>query len=303
VIIDEQHRFGVLQRLALRQKGGSPHVLVMTATPIPRTLAMTLYGDLEVSLIDELPPGRAPVETRVIEAEDRTQAYKLLRRELNQERQGYIIYPLVEESEKSDLKDVTSMTRQLQEKIFPGVPLAMLHGRMAPEEKQSVMAAFASGQVRLLVATTVIEVGIDVAAATVMIIEHPERFGLSQLHQLRGRVGRGGYRSYCLFINEGGGQETRQRLAIMEQTNDGFRIAEEDLRLRGPGDLIGVRQSGLAELRLANLVRDAGILAAARRAALALMQKDPDLAKPSHAAIRTKLERQSRQIEALLKTS
>jgi ATP-dependent DNA helicase RecG len=303
VIIDEQHRFGVLQRLALRQKGGSPHMLVMTATPIPRTLAMTLYGDLEVSVIDELPPGRAPVETRLIEAEDRIQAYELLRREFSRGCRGYIIYPLVEGSEKSDLKDVTTMTAQLQKEIFPGVQVAMLHGRMAPEEKQSVMTAFAGGQVQLLVATTVIEVGVDVADATVMLIEHAERFGLSQLHQLRGRVGRGGHPSYCFLIHEGGSHETRQRLAIMEQTTDGFHIAEEDLRLRGPGDLIGVRQSGLADLQLANLVRDVNILAEARRAALALIQRDPELTKPAHAAIRTKLERQSRQVAELLRTS
>ncbi len=303
VIIDEQHRFGVMQRLALRRKGGSPHVLVMTATPIPRTLAMTLYGDLEVSVIDELPPGRVPVETRVVDAEDRGRVYELLRREFSKGHQAYIVYPLVEESEKSDLKDVTTMTSHLQQQVFPGVGIAMLHGRIKVEEKQAIMDGFVKKKVQLLVATTVIEVGIDVPDATVMVVEHPERFGLSQLHQLRGRVGRGGERSYCFLIHEGSGLETRERLAVMEETSDGFRIAEEDLRLRGPGELIGLRQHGLADLKLANLVRDATILAAARRAALALLEKDPAIAKPAHAAIRAKLERQSRRAAELLKTS
>jgi ATP-dependent DNA helicase RecG len=275
----------------------------MTATPIPRTLAMTLYGDLEVSLIDELPPGRIPVETRVVDAADRDRVYEVLRREFRAGHQAYIIYPLVEESEKSDLKDVTTMTAELEHRVFPGVGIAMLHGRMPAEEKQAVMEAFVTKRVNLLVATTVIEVGIDVPDATVIIIEHPERFGLSQLHQLRGRVGRGGHLSSCFLIHEGGGPETRERLAVMEQTSDGFRIAEEDLRLRGPGELIGLRQSGLADLRLANLVRDASILSSARRAALALLGKDSEIAKPAHAAIRAKLERQSRRAAELLKTS
>jgi ATP-dependent DNA helicase RecG len=303
VIIDEQHRFGVLQRLALRHKGGSPHVLVMTATPIPRTLAMTVYGDLDVSIIDELPPGRTPVETQVIHAKQRKKVYELLRQEFTRGRQAYIIYPLVEESEKSDLKDVTSMTEHLQKEIFPDIPMAMLHGRMAGEEKQKIMTAFARKEIQLLVATTVIEVGIDVPNATVMVIEHPERFGLSQLHQLRGRVGRSSHHSYCLLIHEGVGLETRQRLAIMEQSNDGFRIAEEDLRIRGPGDLIGVHQAGFIDLKLANLVRDADTLAAARQAALTLMKKDPKLTKPAHAAIKDKIHRQSLQAAELLKTS
>jgi ATP-dependent DNA helicase RecG len=303
VIIDEQHRFGVLQRLALRHKGGSPHVLVMTATPIPRTLAMTVYGDLDVSIIDELPPGRTPVETQVIHAKQRKKVYELLRQEFTRGRQAYIIYPLVEESEKSDLKDVTTMTEHLQKEIFPDIPMAMLHGRMAGEEKQKIMTAFANKKIQLLVATTVIEVGIDVPNATVMVIEHPERFGLSQLHQLRGRVGRSSHHSYCLLIHEGVGLETRQRLAIMEQSNDGFRIAEEDLLIRGPGDLIGVQQAGFIDLKLANLVRDADTLAAARQAALTLMKKDPKLTKPAHAAIKDKIHRQSLQAAELLKTS
>jgi ATP-dependent DNA helicase RecG len=303
VIIDEQHRFGVLQRMTLRQKGVSPHVLVMTATPIPRTLAMTLYGDLDVSVIDQLPPGRPPVETRVVEAKDRNKAYELLRREFNQGHQAYIIYPLVEESEKSDLKDVTTMAAHLQQEVFPDIQLAMLHGRMPPEDKQKVMSAFVDKHIQLLVATTVIEVGIDVPDATVMMVEHPERFGLSQLHQLRGRVGRGKQRSTCLLIHQGGSLETRQRLAVMEQSNDGFHIAEEDLLLRGPGSLVGLEQAGFADLRLANLVRDVPTLEQARRAALTLMQKDPDLTKPAHAAIRDKIKRQSRQATDLLKTS
>ena len=303
VIIDEQHRFGVLQRLALRHKGGSPHVLVMTATPIPRTLAMTVYGDLDVSIIDELPPGRTPVKTEIIHAKQRQKAYELLGQEFSRGRQAYIIYPLIEESQKSDLKDVTTMTDHLQKKIFPHISMAMLHGRMAGEEKQKIMTAFASKKLQLLVATTVIEVGIDVPDATVMVVEHPERFGLSQLHQLRGRVGRSSHASYCLLIYEGGGLETRERLAIMEQSNDGFRIAEEDLRLRGPGDLIGVHQAGFIDLKLANLVRDADTLAAARQAALTLLKKDPELTKPAHAAIKAKIQRQSLQAAELLKTS
>jgi len=264
---------------------------------------MTVYGDLDVSVIDELPPGRAPVETRIIEARKRKVAYDLLRREFSLGHQGYIIYPLVEESEKSDLRDVTTMTEHLQKEVFPHIKIAMLHGRMAPEEKQQVMAAFANKELHLLVSTTVIEVGIDVADATVMMIEHPERFGLSQLHQLRGRVGRSSHPSYCLLIHEGGGAEVRQRLAVMEQSNDGFRIAEEDLRLRGPGDLIGVQQAGFLDLKFANLVRDADTLAAARRAALTLVQKDPELKKPVHSAIRSKIERQSLQAAEVLKTS
>jgi ATP-dependent DNA helicase RecG len=302
VIIDEQHRFGVLQRMVLRQKGGSPHVLVMTATPIPRTVAMTLYGDLDVSVIDEAPPGRAPVVTRAIEAKDRRQVYALLRREFGHGRQGYMIYPLVEESETADLRDVTTMASRLQDEVFPEIRLGVLHGRMTAAEKQTVMAAFATKQIQLLVATTVVEVGIDVADATVMVIEHPERFGLAQLHQLRGRVGRGTHRGYCLLIYEGGSPETRQRLAVLEHSNDGFSIAEQDLRLRGPGDLAGVRQTGLADIRLANLLRDASILAEARRAALALVEKDPHLEKPDHDAIRTRLQRLSRQAAELVKT-
>ena len=302
VIVDEQHRFGVLQRLALRQKGGSPHVLVMTATPIPRSLAMTVYGDLDVSIIDELPPGRAAVETHIIHPKNRNKAFELLRQEFSQGHQAYIIYPLVEESENSHLKDVTTMTSYLQQQVFPDIPLAMLHGRMTAEEKQEIMLAFASKQILLLVATTVIEVGIDVPNATVMVVEHPERFGLSQLHQLRGRVGRSTQQSHCLLMYEGGGLETRQRLAIMEQSNDGFRIAEEDLRLRGPGDLIGVQQAGFMDLKLANLVRDAETLADARRAALTLIQKDPELTKPTHAAIKAKIQRQSLHAAELLKT-
>ncbi len=303
VIIDEQHRFGVLQRMTLRRKGGNPHVLVMTATPIPRTLAMTVYGDLDVSVIDELPPGRAAVETRIIEAKDRRKAYDLLRREFNSGHQGYIIYPLVEESEKSELKDVTTMTEHLQKKIFPQIKMAMLHGRMTPEAKQEVMATFANKGLQLLVSTTVIEVGIDVPDATVMVVEHPERFGLSQLHQLRGRVGRSSHRSYCLLIHEGGGAEARERLAVMEQSSDGFHIAEEDLRLRGPGDLIGVHQAGFLDFKFANLLRDVDTLEAARRAAIALVQKDPELQKPAHSAIKAKMERQTLQVAELLKTS
>ncbi|MBW1980326.1 MAG: ATP-dependent DNA helicase RecG [Deltaproteobacteria bacterium] len=302
VIIDEQHRFGVLQRLALRRKGVNPHLLVMTATPIPRTLAMTLYGDLEVSTIDELPPGRPQVQTVVLEARERKRVYELLRQEFLLGRQAYVIYPLVEESENSELQDVVSMTSHLQDQVFPDIKVGMLHGRLSSEEKQAIMTDFARKKIQLLVATTVIEVGIDVPDATVMVIEHPERFGLSQLHQLRGRVGRGKHPSHCILVHQGGGRESRARLAIMEQTNDGFRIAEEDLRLRGPGELAGVQQSGFANLKMANLLRDVGILRGARRAAMALIARDPEIEKPEHAAIRSKLQRQNEQAAALLGT-
>ncbi len=279
-IIDEQHRFGVLQRSTLKQKGYEPDVLVMTATPIPRTLALTVYGDLDVSVIDELPPGRPPVITRLLFESRRREAYRFLEEELEKGRQAYVVYPLVEETEKSDLKAATEMAARLRQDVFPRWKVGLLHGRMKAGEKESVMSGFKAGEVQILVSTTVIEVGVDVPNATVMVIEHPERFGLAQLHQLRGRVGRGGHQSTCILMGARMfTEETRERLTSFARTNDGFRIAEEDLRLRGPGEFFGTRQSGLPDLRAANIIRDAAMLEDVRREAFELAEQDPDLSR------------------------
>jgi ATP-dependent DNA helicase RecG len=269
-VIDEQHRFGVMQRAELRARGLNPDVLVMTATPIPRSLAMTVYGDLDVSIIDELPPGRTPIVTKVFadNATDRKEVKQVLTRELRSGRQIYVVYPLVEESEKLDLRDATKRYEYLRDAVFPRFSVGLLHGRMKSEEKEKVMSGFVSGEIQILVSTTVIEVGVDVPNASVMVIEHAERFGLSQLHQLRGRVGRGAEQSYCVLLASDKQTEVaRERLGIMEETNDGFRIAEKDLEIRGPGELMGTRQAGLPEFRVANLVRDLEILQAARKEA------------------------------------
>ena len=282
-IIDEQHRFGVIQRATLKDKGENPDVLVMTATPIPRTLALTVYGDLDVSVIDELPAGRMPVKTKVIYEKDRKKVYDLVRKEINKGLQAYIVYPLVEESEKLDLMAATQMFEHLQKDIFPDCRLGLLHGKMKGEDKESVMEQFKSGGIQILVATTVIEVGIDVPQATVMVVEHAERFGLSQLHQLRGRVGRGKHQSLCILLAQyGTSEEARRRLQVMEQTTDGFKIAEEDLQLRGPGEFLGVRQSGLPDFRVANILRDARVLNEAREDAFDLVRRDPRLAEAEH---------------------
>jgi len=270
VVIDEQHRFGVMQRAELRARGLSPDVLVMTATPIPRSLAMTVYGDLDVSIIDEMPPGRTPIVTRVFadNADDRKEVKQLLTREAQAGRQIYVVYPLVEESEKMDLRDATRRYEYLRDQVFPRFSVGLLHGRMKPEEKDEVMLRFVKGEIQILVSTTVIEVGVDVPNASVMVIEHAERFGLSQLHQLRGRVGRGAEQSFCVLLASDKQTEVAQeRLGIMEQTNDGFKIAEKDLEIRGPGEVMGTRQAGLPEFRIANLVRDQDILQAARKEA------------------------------------
>jgi ATP-dependent DNA helicase RecG len=288
-VVDEQHRFGVVQRAILRGKGESPDVLVMTATPIPRTLALTLYGDLDVSVLDEMPPGRQRIVTGVRDERGRARVYAFLREQMQAGRQVYVVYPLVEESEVLDLRAATDMARRLQSEIFPEFRVGLLHGRMSFAEKDGVMGEFRSGAIQLLVSTTVIEVGIDVPNATVMLVEHAERFGLSQLHQLRGRVGRGSERSYCILMSAGASEEARRRLAAMEETGDGFRIAEADLGIRGPGDFFGTRQSGLPAFRVADLLRDAALLEEARQEAFALVAADPDLARPEHRALRAAL--------------
>jgi ATP-dependent DNA helicase RecG len=284
VVVDEQHRFGVMQRLALIAKGRRPDVLVLTATPIPRTLALAFYGDLDQSKIGELPPGRTPVSTRLFGDSQRKAAYELARGELAAGRQVYVVYPLVAESAKTDLADATSGAAQLQ-KVFAGHAVGLLHGQLKADEKKDVMDRFRSGALRVLVSTTVIEVGVDVPNATVMIVEHAERFGLSQLHQLRGRVGRGAEKSHCLLVAHfrRAGDDARERLRAVERTQDGFEIAREDLRIRGPGELLGTRQSGLAVLEIADLYRDGSILEEAREDAFALVESDPELARPEHA--------------------
>ncbi len=290
VVIDEQHRFGVIQRHALMSKGPRPDVLVMTATPIPRTLAMTLYGDLDVSVIDELPPGRTPIETRVFVEKARPRAWALIQEELARGHQAYIVYPLVEESEKVDLADATQGAEQVSA-AFPEARVGLLHGRMKQQEKDAVMAAFRRHELDILVATTVVEVGVDVPNASVMVIEHAERFGLSQLHQLRGRVGRGAAKSHCLLVTGYAlSQDSRERLSVMEQSTDGFVIAEKDLEIRGPGEFLGTRQSGLPELAVANLVRDQALLAVAQVEARAVVAADPHLEAPEHARLVRALE-------------
>jgi len=277
-IVDEQHRFGVLQRGILKKKGENPDILVMTATPIPRTLAMTVFGDLSLSVIDEMPPGRSPIETRLCYESRREQVYGIIREDVKKGQQVYIIYPLVEETEKSDLKAATQMAEHLQQDIFPDLRIGLLHGRMRPEEKEGVMRSFKERELDILVATTVIEVGIDVPNATLMVVEHAERFGLSQLHQLRGRVGRGSAKSRCILLTPGRmSEEGAKRLRVMEATNDGFKIAEADLEIRGPGDFLGTRQAGLPDFRVANILRDGRILEEARQEAFALLEKDPRL--------------------------
>jgi len=291
-IVDEQHRFGVLQRGILKKKGTNPDILVMTATPIPRTLAMTLFGDLSLSVIDELPPGRTPVDTKVYCESRRPQVYERIREEVAQGRQVYVIYPLVEESEKSDLKAATQMAEHLQHDIFPGMRIGLLHGRMKPDEKEGVMYSFKDKKLDILVATTVIEVGIDVPNATLMVIEHAERFGLSQLHQLRGRVGRGSHRSRCILLTSGKfSEDGEKRLRVMEATTDGFKIAEADLEIRGPGDFLGTRQSGMPDFRVASILRDGAILEQARTAALDLIEQDSRLTTSDGKRIKDELLR------------
>ena len=290
VVIDEQHRFGVMQRATLRGKGISADVLVMTATPIPRTLAMTVYGDLDVSVIDEMPPGKKPVRTVLLSESRREKVYQTISVELAKGHQAFIVYPLVEQSENLDLKDATNMAGHLQKDIFPDYKVGIIHGKMKEKEKDAVMKEFLANKINILVATTVIEVGIDVPRASLMVIEHAERFGLSQLHQLRGRVGRRDIPSSCILLADYKcSADARKRLKVMERTNDGFAIAEEDLAIRGPGDFLGTRQSGLPDFRIASIIRDARILNDAKEDAFQLAERDPFLEKPEHIILRETL--------------
>ena len=291
VIIDEQHRFGVMQRAILRDKGVTPDVLVMTATPIPRTLALTVYGDLNVSVIDEMPPGRQTVATKWVREEQRIELYRGIEKAVQRGRQAYIVYPLVEESEKlEEIQAATEMAERLQCEVFPHLRLGLLHGRMRSLEKQEVMAQFKAKQIDILVSTTVIEVGIDVPNATIMVIENAERFGLAQLHQLRGRVGRGEHKSFCYLVTTPKSNDSFERMKVMTRTSDGFEIAEADLRIRGPGEFFGTRQSGLPNLRIANLIQDASLLEAAKAEASRLAQADPSLKQPEHQLLRRMLQ-------------
>lgn len=279
VVVDEQHRFGVHQRNRLLDKGLQPHLLTMTATPIPRTLALSIHGDLEVSQIDELPPGRTPIRTSLLAAADRDEAYSLIREQVALGQRAYVVLPLVEESEKLDLRSAVDVHQQLSEQVFPNLQVGLLHGRMPSADKQAAITAFASGETQVLVSTTVVEVGVDVPEASVMVIDHADRFGLAQLHQLRGRVGRGAAASYCLLVNDSRNALARQRLEVLVRSNDGFEIAEMDLRLRGPGQVLGTRQSGLPDLALASLTDDGEVLEQARRVAQEIVSVDPDLAQ------------------------
>ena len=291
-VVDEQHRFGVKQRAKLWGKNDNPpHVLVMTATPIPRTLAMTIYGDLDVSVIDELPPGRKPIQTLHKYDNQTTSLYAGIRQQVGLGRQVYIVYPLIKESEKTDLKNLEEGYEALTD-IFPEYKMSKIHGKMKSKEKEAEMARFASGETQILVATTVIEVGVNVPNASVMVILDAQRFGLSQLHQLRGRVGRGADQSYCILVtNRALSAETRKRIDIMCETNDGFRIAEADLKLRGPGDLEGTQQSGMAfDLKIANIARDGALVQLARDEAQKIVERDPDCNLPEHAMLWNRLK-------------
>lgn len=289
-VIDEQHRFGVRQRAALRQKGYNPHLLVMTATPIPRSLELTIWGHLDVSVIDEMPPGRKPVSTRVILPTERERAYAFLRHQVKQGRQAFIICPLIEESEKIEAKAAVEEHRRLQEEVFPDLRLGLLHGRMKSAEKEAIMAQFARGELDVLVATPVVEVGIDIPNATVMLIEGADRFGLAQLHQFRGRVGRGEHESYCLLVSDSFSEEAQERLQAVEATHDGFALAQKDLEMRGPGEFLGTRQSGLPDLKLAS-VADIALIQRAREAACRFFEMDPDLIQPDHQLLASQVAR------------
>lgn len=282
VVTDEQHRFGVRQRAALSKKGGNPDMIVMTATPIPRTLALILYGDLDISVINELPPGRKPVKTYAVDRSMRDRINNFIRKNVSEGRQVYIVCPLVEESEGVEAKAASELAVRIAEQDFKDLAVGLIHGRMKPKEKEAVMAGFVDGSINILVSTTVIEVGVNVPNATLMVVENAERFGLAQLHQLRGRVGRGEHASYCILYNEGGTEVSRERMKVMEKTGDGFVISEKDLELRGPGEFFGTRQHGLPELKIANLFRDMDILKAAQEAAQELLRLDRQLDAPEN---------------------
>ena len=296
VVTDEQHRFGVAQRAALAAKASTaPHVLVMSATPIPRTLSLVIYGDLDVSVVDELPPGRTPVETYVVGEDKRQRMYGFVRRLVGEGRQAYLVCPAVEEGEEEsgglELKAAVTYAHTLQTEVFPDLRVGLVHGRLKSREKEAVMGAFARGELDLLVSTTVIEVGVDVPNAALMVVENADRFGLSQLHQLRGRVGRGKHRSYCVLVTSTRNGDSRERLRVLSKTNDGFKIAEEDLRLRGPGDFFGHRQHGLPQLSIADLTADMRVLKQAQGAAEALLEADPGLCRPEHAGLLARVRR------------
>ena len=294
VVVDEQHRFGVHQRDRLLNKGLQPHLLTMTATPIPRTLALSMHGDLDVSQIDELPPGRTPIRTRMLTAAKREKAYELIREEVQLGQRAYVVLPLVDESEKLELRSAVEVHAELASEVFPDLAVGLLHGRLSSAEKQAVLTDFAAGTTQVLVSTTVVEVGVDVPEASVMVIDHAERFGLAQLHQLRGRVGRGAAASHCLLINGSSNPLARQRLDVLVRSTDGFEIAEMDLRLRGPGQVLGTRQSGLPDLALASLADDGAVLEDARTAAQELLNNDPELEQ--HPLLRETLEAQQRRL-------
>jgi ATP-dependent DNA helicase RecG len=289
VVVDEHHRFGVVQRDALRQKGIEaglmPHTLVMTATPIPRSLALTIYAHLEVSVIDEMPPGRRQIKTRWVDGLRRQQAYDFIEKKVAEGRQAFVICPLVEESEKIEAKAATAEYERLQSEVFTGRTLALLPGRMKPKEKDEVMARFRNAEADILVSTSVVEVGIDVPNATVMLVEGADRFGLSQLHQFRGRVGRGEHQSYCILVADNSQGVAFDRMQIIQDTHDGFRLAEADLEIRGPGEFLGTRQSGMPDLRMAKL-SDMATLSLAREQARSLFERDPELAQPEHEPLR-----------------
>jgi ATP-dependent DNA helicase RecG len=287
VIIDEQHRFGVGQRNKLTEKGKNPHFLSMTATPIPRTLSITYMGDMDLSIIDELPKNRIPITTKVIDSQRLPKVYSFIKKQIELSQQCMIVYPLVEESEKSDIAAAVDMYKELKQNIFPDIEMGVIHGKMKSDEKKSIMRDFEQNKINILVATTVIEVGIDVPNATIMLIEHAERFGLTQLHQLRGRVGRGAEKSYCILVNHGTNEKSATRLGIMEETADGFRIADEDLMLRGPGDYIGYQQSGFIKYKIADMITDGPIIRKARKLAIDIIDKDPKL--ENHALIKKRV--------------
>lgn len=289
VITDEQHRFGVNQREDLSKKGTRPHVLVMSATPIPRTLAIILYGDLDISVMDQLPAKRLPIKNCVVDTSYRPTAYRFIQKQVEEGRQVYVICPMVEESEGLDAENVLDYSKKLREALPDSVTVSYLHGRMKPAEKNKIMSAFAANEIQVLVSTTVIEVGVNVPNATVMMVENAERFGLAQLHQLRGRVGRGEHQSYCIFVQGGSDAETKERLEILVKSNNGFQIAGEDLRLRGPGDLLGIRQSGLMEFKLADIFRDAAILKEASQAAQSVLELDSGLSLKQHQRLKDRL--------------